>query len=311
MVYNPKIIVKLLSSQLSYINIQYGQMFYITDIEQIQFDTQDGHRVFAEDIIILQYEYERNNYIPDNKLYFPSESQTQSYFVNNTNYSYVYVVESNSLYKYQNNTWYSIYGTYGRTTVAQTYYPDGNIITVNTDDVTTNGILNDGSVVIRDNNKMICGLLKSDGYVFNINSLIGGQLNLNPSGKSVSEGSLQLNANITGQGNIAFLNGDIIIFGDIYKASIDDWKKQYRLITETIQIINFTLLKAGSVLVKTSKIGDTTYTEDTILTEDTEFTDGQIVLGSKIYKDSIINNVMLKPPFIFDIDKSTLQKISE
>lgn len=310
MIYNPDTIIQCLSTQSPYINIVPNRLLYYTDTNQLYYDSTDKIRTIADDIIIIQHEYERNNYIPDNKAYFISDDDSP-YFVNNQDYTIVYVVESNSLYRYQAGTWTTIYGVYGRTTVAQTYYPDGDIVTVDADDVTTNGILNDGSVVVRDGNKMICGLLRSDGYVFDINSLIGGQLNLSPSGKTDDGGTLSLNSNITtgDLGNIAFLNGDLIIFGNIYRAPAEDWNKQYRLITEDIQIIANTLIKAGSTIKAGSVLEAEKYTEDKVLTIDLEVSAGKIATGSKIYKDSVINNETLKPPFLFDIDRSKLNSV--
>lgn len=309
MTYNPQIIAQILSTQSVYISRIYGQMFYFTDLRQIWYDTQDNNRIFASDIVILNYERDRNNFIPDPVKDFPTEIGYESNSTLLLDYSMVYVIETNCLYKYQNGIWTIIYGVYGSTTVAQTYLPDGTIKVVVPDDVTTNGILNDGSVVVRDNNKMICGLLKSDGYTFNILGLIGGQINIDPSGSPVNEGCLQVNQNMTN------INGDLVIFGDIKKAPKEDWNKQYRLVTEDISILSNTTLAKGSTLIKGSKFNKVTYDKDTVLTEDLTYdtTDntnvGLIVKGSKLYKNSIVNDSPLKPPFVFDTEAMNITSI--
>lgn len=300
MIYNPSIISQCLSSQLSYINVVYGQMFYVTDYMQIYYDTQDGSRERAQNIIILQYERDRNNYTPSNKEYFTTEQGNQIPSVLYDNISYVYVIETNCLYSYNNGTWTTLYGIYGSVTVAQTYLPNGKLINIVADDVTTNGILNDGSVVVRDNNKMICGQLKSDGYTFDILSLIGGCINIEPSGQSLGSGTLQLNAKDINNTSVANLNSDLVVFGKIRTTSPDNWSKQYRLVTEDIMIVSESLIKQGSTIIKGSRLGDVSYTKDTVLVEDTTCTSGLIVQGSKLYINTNINGQLLKPPFLFD-----------
>lgn len=298
MIYNPTSIIKCLSVQAIYINKVYGQMFYYTDLSQIWVDTQNGGRVYADDIQILQFEYERNNYIPNK--------------INNLlTYVYVYVVETNCLYTYQfvSRIWSRIYGVYGVTNVAQTYTPSGEYVSINADDVTTNGILNDGSVVVRDNNKMICGIFNSNGYTLNLRSLIGGQLNLDPSGIINGSGCLQLNAeNLT-----ANLNSDLTVFGNIKIADKSDWYKQYRLITEDIVISTNSLIKKGSLVKAGSKLEiettSTIYSVDTVLTEDISTNSGELKLGCKIYINSVINNSLISPPYLFDTNSITTSNI--
>lgn len=304
MLYNPNVILKTLSTQSAYINRVYGQMFYFIDKAELWADTQSGSRVLVSDIYILQYERERNNFVPNNRSTLATELDMLTNEQYLTDYIYIYVVESNCLYTYSYNTrtWNRIYGLYGQTTVAQTYLPDGNAVIVSADDVTTNGILNDGSVVIRDGNKMICGQLQSDGYTMYIKSLIGGQINLEPSGSKAGNGCLQLNSQST-----ANLNSDLVVFGSISTVSSENWNKQYRLITQDILIKSYTLIKAGSTLVKGSIINGTTYSTNTQITSDIETEDeGQIIIGSKIYKDSIINEADLTPPYLIDTDSIIL-----
>lgn len=301
MIYKPTAIIRCLSSQAVYFNRVYGQMFYYSDQNQIWYDTQDNNRVVANDITILQFERQRNNFVPNLWSDFPSEYGMQMEFLNLQDYSIIYVIETNCLYKYQKGIWTTLYGKYGQQTVAQTYLPDGGVRVVVADDVTTNGILNDGSVVIRDANKMICGLLRSDGYTMNILGLIGGCINIDPSGKVSGDGCLQLNSNPgqTSQPN-ANLNANLTVFGDIKSVDPTNWRKQYRLITEEVIITSNTTIKSGSTLTSGSKLGTTSYDTDTQLTEDITVTDGILAVNSKIYIDSVINSNSLQPPYLFD-----------
>lgn len=301
MLYNPQVIAKCLSTQATYINRTYGQMFYFTDTNQIWYDTQNGGRVQAKDITILLYERQRNNFIPSNNLNYDDEFYDSSNPNKYAYITYVYVIETNCLYLYYyiSKTWQTVYGKFGQTTVAQTYYPEGNIAIINADDVTTNGILNDGSVVVRDANKMICGLLKSDGYTFNIQSIIGGQINFAPSGTDSEKGCLQLNS----ESETTNLNNDLLIFGEIKTTSKENWNKQYRLITQDINITEHTVLKKGSLIKASSKLGEEAVTADYNLPDDVTIDNGFIATGCKIYKNSVINNAVLKPPFMFDTEE--------
>lgn len=308
MLYNPSVIIKCLSTQATYISKKFGQMFYYTDKAQLYADTQNGGRVLANDVYVMSFERDRLNFIPDNKTTMATETDNLSNNQLLLQYCYVYVVETNCLYSYQysSKTWSTIYGIYGSTTVAQTRDVEGNAVIVSSDSVSTNGILGDGSVVIRDANKMICGQLKSDGYTFNIKSLIGGQINIDPSGTEVSDGCLQLNS----EQRVANLNNDLLVFGSIKQVPKSAWNKQYRLLTDDVKLTSYSLIKAGSTIISGSLINNRTYLDDEILTEDIETdTVGLLVMGSKIYKNSVINNVSLKPPFVFDIDETSEVKI--
>lgn len=299
--YNPIIILKCLSTQATYINKLYGQMFYYTDKGEIWYDTQLKSRIQAKDIFIVSTEKERVNTIFSNNIVYYNNNMSKPSVtpINANTYTYVYVIETNSLYSYNyaSNSWLILYGVYGSTTVAQTYLPDGNAVIINADDVSTNGILNDGSVVIRDKNKMICGLLLSDGYSFYIKSLIGQQINLDPSGNLVSNGCLQLNA-----GDSANLNGDLTVFGSLKITNKENWDKQFKLLQENVSIVSYTLIKKGSTIKAGSNIDGKSYPGDEILNEDiTTSQTGVIALGSKIYINSIINNTPLVPPYLFDL----------
>lgn len=299
-------IFKCLSTQATYINQKYGQLLYYTDTGEMYADTQDRGRILATDVYIVQFDRERVNYIPDNRSTFATEpmglTNNQAYL----GYTYVYVVETNCLYKYYYSscTWEIIFGHYGVTTVAQTRLPNGDAVTIYADDVTNNGILNDGSVVIRDTNKTICGQIISDGYTLTMRSLVGGQINLEPSGSLGSgDGCLQLNSS----SNKTNLNNDLVVYGAIYTMPKEAWKKQYRLATDNISIVAYTTIVAGSLLKAGSSITNldnekVTYNTDTKLTEDISGEVGIIVKGSKLYIGSVINNGTLKPPYEFDID---------
>lgn len=309
MEYTPNIIIKCLSTQAVYINRAPNQMFYFTDKGQIFYDNQNGNRIQAQDILIINYERERNNYIPDNRSSFATELDATTNDQNLLNYVYAYVIETNCLYKYTyvNRTWQTIYGMYGVTVVAQTYTPEGDALVVNADDVTVNGILGDGSVIVRDANRMVCGQLRSDGYTFSIKSLIGGQMNLEPSGSDISDGCLQLNAQAGSFG--ANLNGNLVVFGNIKTTPKTNWAKQYRLVTQDIKIISNSVIKAGSLMKAGSILGETKYEEDTNLSEDTTVNIGMVVVNSKLYIGSSINNETVKPPYLFDIGETDVFSI--
>lgn len=303
MLYDPSVIIKCLSTQATYISKKFGQMFYYTDKAQLYADTQNGGRILAKDVYVMAFERDRLNFIPDNRSTMATETNNLSNDQILLQYVYVYVVETNCLYSYQysSKTWSTIYGIYGSTTVAQTRDVEGNAVVISSDSVSTNGILGDGSVVIRDANKMICGLAKSDGYTLNIQSLIGGQINLDPSGVTVGDGCLQLNS----EHRIANLNNDLLVFGSIKTTNKANWDKQYRLLTDDVKLTSYSLIRAGSTIISGSLINNRTYLDDEVLTEDIETdTVGLLVMGSKIYKNSVINNVSLKPPFVFDIDET-------
>ena len=303
MLYNPSVIIKCLSTQATYISKKFGQMFYYTDKAQLYADTQNGGRILAKDVYVMAFERDRLNFIPDNRSTMATETNNLSNDQLLLQYVYVYVVETNCLYSYQysSKTWSTIYGIYGSTVIAQTRDVEGNAVVVNSDNVSNNGILGDGSVVIRDANRMICGLAKSDGYTLNIQSLIGGQINLDPSGTAIGDGCLQLNS----EHRIANLNNDLLVFGSIKTTNKANWDKQYRLLTDDVKIISHSLIKAGSTIISGSLINNRTYLDDEVLTEDVETdTVGLLAMGCKIYKNSVINNVSLKPPFVFDIDET-------
>ena len=308
MLYNPLVILQCLSTQAIYINKVYRQMFYFTDKGQVYVDTQDRGRILATDIFVLDYERERTNYIPDNRSTMATEPDALTNDQLYSDFVYVYVVETNCLYAYYyaSKTWQIIYGKYGVTTVAQTYLPNGDAVIVNSDDVTTNGILNDGSVVVRDNNKMICGLAKSDGYALYIHSLVGGQINFEPSSTPSGNGCLQLNSE-TYDTN---LNNNLVVFGNIKTTNKENWSKQYRLVTKDLTIIATSVIKKGSTITAGSTLGDTKYDNTTKLTEDVTVSNGLVVSGSKIYINSSINGDLLKPPYLFDLDIEDTQNIT-
>ncbi len=305
MIYNPTSITKCLSSQGIYYAIKYGQMFYYSDTNTVWYDTQNKTREVATDITILQFERQRNNFVPE-----PSINLIGNQSIFNTpyaspeqNYSIVYVIETNCLYQYKQGVWTTLYGKYGQKIVAQTYLPNGVVKTIVADDVTTNGILNDGSVVVRDNNKMICGIFSSDGYILNLKSLIGGCINIDPSGTPYGDGCLQLNSNPgKNEQPKANLNADLIVFGNLRTVASDNWLKQYRLITEEISINANTQIMQGSTVKANSQLGNIKYNIDTVLTETVNCTEGKLTIGSKIYINSVINNQVLQPPFLFDIE---------
>ena len=54
-------------------------MFYYTDQNQIWYDVQDNHRILVTDITILQFERQRNNYVPSTPIALnPSYTSSRS-----------------------------------------------------------------------------------------------------------------------------------------------------------------------------------------------------------------------------------------
>lgn len=111
MIYNPLIIMKCLSTQATYINKRYGQMFYFTDKGQVYVDTQNQGRILATDIYVLQYERERTNFVPDNRSTMATEPDVLTNDQLYVDFIYIYVVETNSLYKYSYSSriWQTLY----------------------------------------------------------------------------------------------------------------------------------------------------------------------------------------------------------
>lgn len=288
-------IIKIRSMQLTNITKIHGQIFYVTDENRMYSDTIDGGRVYASDINILQTESERLNVNPDS-------FDTKRF----------YVVETNILFSVINNSWIIERGTAGGRITAQTHYPDGEIIQIYPDDVTTNGIMNNGSVVIRDSNKTITGLLSSNGYSVEFSSLVGNQINLNPSAVRKGNGTLTLNADLinedndTNNNNTAMYNGSLYVYGSLHKVSPATWKNRYSVVTTPTVITSTSIFQSGCKITEGSILGTKKYEKDVELTEKVEVSTGSLATGCHLTSDSRLNSRSIQPPFIFDTSESSI-----
>lgn len=108
-----------------------------------------------------------------------------------------YVWETNELWTFSSNKWQILIGN--TRTSSGYYYTDGHTLDGTNDDtvIDNNGLLKDGSVVIRDDNRIIKGKLYVDRTNNNlvISSFLGGGIRLLPNGSQNSLGSLLINPN--------------------------------------------------------------------------------------------------------------------
>lgn len=287
----PSPVIRIKSDQMFLVKKVYGQIFYVTDEGRIYVDTVDGGRIYDPFVTVLQTESERLNVNPTS---FRGDR--------------FYVVETNILFKYLNGSWRIERGRVERE-VAQTYYPDGTLVRIYGDDVSDNGILGDGSVVVRDSNRTISGILSANGYSLDIVSLAGNQMNLSPSTVPQGTGSLVLNAGLyadNDNNNTALYNGNLYVFGTINKISPEKWSNRFRVVTSTELIDSESILKKGSYIEIGSVLGSSGVTDRGFtLTEDTTVRTGSLTPGTKLVYGSTVNGVSTKPPYIFDLSQSS------
>lgn len=110
-----------------------------------------------------------------------------------------YIWETNELWVFSSNKWEILIGN---TRTSSGYYYTSNYSLEGTQDSTVidnNGLLKDGSVVVRDDNRIIKGKLFIDKTNNNlvISSFLGGGIRLLPNGNVDSPGSLLINPNTT------------------------------------------------------------------------------------------------------------------
>lgn len=213
-------IIKCKQYDMLQIKFKRGQIYYCTDTNNLYKDYGDSNvnriRINAK---VLTSEYERlEKIIPTfNKMY--------------------YVIDTNNLYLY-NGKWtfisgdtqeYNTYAYYESTgTLSPVKNIDEYITSKTTGDVIidNNGLLGNGSVVIRDSNRIAKGLLEVDDINnrLNIKSYLGNGINLIPySNKNYNDfgmktGTLQLNMIENGNSFIgnAEYNGDWYNYGNQY-----------------------------------------------------------------------------------------------
>lgn len=152
-----------------------GNMYYCTDSRRVYEDINNqpnGRRVFACTVVATE--------------------QERLYTVRPMNGTYYYIYETNSLFLY-NGGWTVVVGTevYNRFNINYEV-PTGMKYVEGTID--GNGLLGDGSVVVRDANKLIKGKAYIDATdnTLVITSFLGGGIRLLPSGAIDEKGSLSI-----------------------------------------------------------------------------------------------------------------------
>lgn len=155
--------------------------------------------------------------------------------------SYYYVWETNTLWIY-NRKWIVVEGSYS--SPSSGFYYDNHVITPTDNEgevIDNNGLLHDGSVVVRDNNRIIKGRLyievdDEDCSNLIFSSYMGGGIKLLPSGSVDSTGALEIfSANTyTGQYDhngvpiVTGNTGELTFFGDMY---VTDGTNRFKVLT--------------------------------------------------------------------------------
>lgn len=150
------------------------------------------------------------------------------------NATYYYVWETNELWLY-NYGWELIIGDRSQLDEDTYVYQTGGIDYVNKSGGCcgndSNGILGDGSVVIRDSNRLIKGKLYVDAVDNDlvISSYLGGGLKLLPSGSMDEKGSLIIEDGVLNYYGDAWINGSLYTTNDI---TVVKQSGQYKVYTE-------------------------------------------------------------------------------
>jgi hypothetical protein len=143
------------------------------------------------------------------------------YYIAPTEMTYYYVWETNTIWLY-NKGWNLIVGTDTTNNVA--YYNDNGLNSVSSQFVDTNGLLKDGSVIVRDNNRIIKGKLYIDSSSGNliVSSFMGGEIDILPNGVTNELGSLTLS-----RSGLGTFNGKFETLQDMYVKLDDNEYKVY------------------------------------------------------------------------------------
>lgn len=183
-----------------------GDYYFCTDTRFLYKDTSTGrHKVTC---VVLGTELDRN------------------YNVNPVDGSMYYVVETNELWLY-NFRWIVIIGQ--QRTSSGYYYSGINNILNSTSDIQevldNNGLIGDGSVVVRDTNRVIKGKIYINQLNNNLvfSSFLGGGIHFLPDGSTNSHGELKIESiktyqGLDGEGNVIYstAEGKMTFSGDIY-----------------------------------------------------------------------------------------------
>lgn len=144
--------------------------------------------------------------------YFIDTELTRTYKTDMELGAYYYIWETNSLWLYNINGWTIIIGN-STDAVSGVYYgASGSLEDIYTDVLDNNGLLGDGSVVIRDYNRIIKGkayIDSTDNYLV-FASFLGGGIRFLPYGSESIKGSLSIDKD-----SLSY-NGKVDIYDDLY-----------------------------------------------------------------------------------------------
>ena len=177
-------VIRLSRADLEKTNFRAGQYYFTTDARIMYYDSEvSNSRTIIKNLIL----------IPTEKQRIYDETYSKIY---GTLY---YVFESSNLYIWENK-WRIVKGNQDYPVAYQ--YIDGDIYAADdfSRDVKGNGLLGDGSVVIRDVNRVIKAQLYIDESNDNlvISSFLGGGIKVLPNGNMEKTGALYLNPTTAG-----------------------------------------------------------------------------------------------------------------
>jgi hypothetical protein len=186
-----KTIYQIKETDLLSISIKEGNIYACRDTRKVYEDISATSRVLLN-ITMLDTENDR------------------LYNITPAEMNYYYVWETNEIWIY-NKGWVLKVGTSTSNTVA--YYNDNGLNSVSSQFIDTNGLLKDGSVVVRDVNRIIKGKLYIDPLTSKlvITSYMGGEIDLLPNGTTSDLGALTIDRS----GNMLF-NGKLETLQEMY-----------------------------------------------------------------------------------------------
>lgn len=213
-------IYKLTAYDLIATKIVNGNYYVTTDTKQVYADRSGIRQLLSVNFIATESQ-RLNNVLPHTGTLY-------------------YVWETNTLWSY-NSKWVVMEGNYSYTPSGY-YYANDEITPTDPTEVTdNNGLLKDGSVVVRNSDRIIKGKLyievdSEDNSNLVISSFNGAGLKLLPSGSVDSTGALQIFSayTYTGQhdsGGVPIRtgeSGELVFFGDMY---VTDGTNRFKVLT--------------------------------------------------------------------------------
>lgn len=177
-------VIRLTRADLEKTNFRAGQYYFTTDARIMFYDSEvSNSRTIIKNLVLIPTEKQR--------IYDETYSKVYG--------TLYYVFESSNLYIW-NNKWEIVKGNQDYPVAYQ--YIDGDIYAADdmSRDVKGNGLLGDGSVVVRDVNRVIKAQIYIDETNDNlvISSFLGGGIKLLPNGNMEKTGALYLNPTTVG-----------------------------------------------------------------------------------------------------------------